>query len=154
MDTLKGALGVILCITAGVAVADPDADVRKVLEQVNSGFARYDAHQVASAYTETATWQNPFGVRLEGRQQIEKFLTRLFQKPGFRSGQSTSSAKLTGLNFRSPDVAVAWSEETSEGQVDDQTGKPIGLRKSHYLDVLVRSREGWLISDEMIMDEK
>jgi hypothetical protein len=51
-----------------------------------------------------------------------------------------------------PDVAVVWSEETSSGQVEN--GKPIGDRHSHYLEVLHRTAKGWLITDDMIMDER
>ena len=54
----------------------------------------------------------------------------------------------------SPTVAVAWSEESSAGQIDDSTGKPIGPRKSHYMEVLVHKPAGWFITDDMIMDEK
>jgi hypothetical protein len=49
--------------------------------------------------------------------------------------------------------ATAWEEDTSEGQIDDSTGKSIGVRKSHVLYVLKKRDGAWLIVDEMIMDE-
>jgi len=135
------------------AHADGQAEIRAVMNRVEDGYDKYDAKQVASAYTADAIWQNPFGVRLHGRDQIEKFLTRLFQRPGYRSGKNTDKLTME-IRFATPDVAVAWSEESSAGQIDDSTGKPIGPRKSHYMEVLVRKPGGWFITDDMIMDEK
>ncbi|HXL98846.1 MAG TPA: SgcJ/EcaC family oxidoreductase [Rhizomicrobium sp.] len=135
------------------AFANAADDVRAVVNRVEDGYDKYDAKQVASVYTADAIWQNPFGVRLQGRDQIEKFLTKLFQRPGYRSGKSTSKLTME-IHFVTPDVAVAWSEEASAGQIDDSTGKPIGQRKSHYMEVLVRKPGGWFITDDMIMDEK
>jgi hypothetical protein len=51
-----------------------------------------------------------------------------------------------------PDIAVVWSEESSIGQIEN--GKPLGARHSHYLQVLHRTPAGWLITDDMIMDER
>ncbi len=50
------------------------------------------------------------------------------------------------------DAAVVWSEESISGQTED--GKPLGDRHSHYLQVLQKTRAGWLITDDMIMDER
>jgi uncharacterized protein (TIGR02246 family) len=135
------------------ALADAVADVHAVVDRVEAGYDKYDARQIASVYTADAIWQNPFGVRLHGRGEIEAFLTKLFQRPGYRSGKNTSKLTLE-IHFASPGVAVAWSEESSAGQIDDTTGKPIGPRKSHYLEVLVHKSTGWFITDDMIMDEK
>jgi uncharacterized protein (TIGR02246 family) len=142
-----------ICLSAGPALADDSADVRAVMNRVADGYDKYDAKEIAGIYTADAIWQNPFGVRLRGRDQIEKFLTKLFQRPGYRSGKNTDKLTLE-IHFVALDVAVAWSEENSVGQIDDSTGKPIGPRKSHYMEVLVRKPGGWFITDDMIMDEK
>ncbi len=141
------------CYAPLAAHADAQADVRAVVQRVEDGYNAYDAKQVASAYTPDALWQNPFGVRLHGNGEIEKFLIRLFNRPGYRSGKNTSKLSVE-IHFVSPTVAVAWSEESSAGQIDDSTGKPIGPRKTHYMEVLVRKPAGWFITDDMIMDEK
>ena len=142
-----------ICFPAVPALADDQADIRAIVNRIEDGFDKYDAKEIAGAYTADAIWQNPFGVRLRGRDQIEKFLTKLFQRPGYRSGKNTSKLTME-IHFVAPDVAVAWSEEASAGEIDDSTGKPIGPRKSHYMEVFVRKPGGWFITDDMIMDEK
>jgi uncharacterized protein (TIGR02246 family) len=154
MKPLRILLPIILLSWAGTAAATPEADVRAVIADVATGYANFDAHQVAANYTEDAVWQNPFGAKLAGRKTIERFLDRLFAEPGFQSMTLLSPLHVTDVHFRTPDVAVVWSEESSGGQVDDRNGQPLGQRKSHYLQVLVRTHDGWRISDDMIMDEK
>ena len=61
--------------------------------------------------------------------------------------------KITDIHFPSPTVAVVWSEEKSEGQIDDETGKPMLPRHSHYLEVLEKTDNGWKITECIIMDE-
>jgi hypothetical protein len=107
---------------------------------------------VASTFTSDAIWQNPFGVRLHGSIELEKFLNELFQRPGYRSAKETSAPKILDLRFPSPNVAIVWSDESSEGQIDDATGKPMLPRHSYYMEVLVREDGVWRISDSIIMD--
>jgi hypothetical protein len=68
-------------------------------------------------------------------------------------GKDTSATKILDLRFPSPNVAVVWSDESSEGQVDDFTGKPMLPRHSFYMEVLVKNGGVWKISDSMIMDQ-
>jgi ketosteroid isomerase-like protein len=63
-------------------------------------------------YTEDAPWQNPFGVRLHGKAQIENFLTQLFKRDSYRHGESDNHFRITEIAFRTPDVAVVRSEES------------------------------------------
>jgi len=143
----------LLAMKAGPAsAAEAEADVRAVINRVTDGFATYNAGEIASCYTDDALWQNPFGVRLKGAPQIKKFLTVLFQRSGYRSGKDTSAPVIQNIRMLGPDAAVVWSEESSSGQVEN--GKPIGDRHSHYLEVLHRTAKGWLITDDMIMDER
>lgn len=148
----------LLCMTAaGVAQTgglDADAaDVRTVVLHEIDGWMKFDAGQVASCYSVDTTWQNPFGVRIHSRAQLEKFLTNLFHRPGYRSAKDTSPARITDIHMLSPTTAAVWEEEKSEGQVDDATGKPMKPRYSHYLEVLTKRDGAWLISDSIIMDE-
>jgi uncharacterized protein (TIGR02246 family) len=145
---------VSLGLGARADAADSAEDaVRAVVAGETAAWAKYDAKAVASFYTSDALWQNPFGVRLQGAAQLEKFLNRLFARAGYRSAKDTNPAKVTDLRFASPTVAVVWSEESSAGQIDDATGKPMAPRHSHYIEVLVKTDAGWKISDGMIMDE-
>lgn len=135
------------------ARASDESDVRAVVARENEGWSKYDAREVASVFTSDAIWQNPFGVRLHGSIELEKFLSGLFQRPGYRSGKDTSAPKILDLRFAAPDVAIVWSDESSEGQVDDATGKPMRPRHSYYMEVIVRKNSVWRISDAIIMDE-
>ena len=135
------------------APSTDEGTVRAVIVRELDGWAKFDAKQVASCHAENVTWQNPFGVRIHSRAQLEKFLTNLFQRPGYRSAKDTSAPKITDIHILSPTTAVVWTEEKSEGQIDDSTHKPMAPRYSHYMEVLVKQDGGWLISDSMIMDE-
>jgi uncharacterized protein (TIGR02246 family) len=127
--------------------------VRAAITTELEAWAKFDAKQVAACHTENVTWQNPFGVRIHGRALMEKFLIDLFNRPGYRSATDTVPPKIIDVHILSPTTAVAWSEEKSAGQIDDVTGKPMAPRYSHYLEVLVKDKGAWLISDSMIMDE-
>jgi uncharacterized protein (TIGR02246 family) len=129
-----------------------DAAIRAVLARETDGWKKFDAHQVASTFTTDATWQNPFGVRLHGRAEIEKFLTDLLARPGYRAGTSTAPTKILELRLTSPTTATVWSDEKIEGLVNDISGHPMQPRHSYYLEVLVKQSGEWKISDALIMD--
>jgi uncharacterized protein (TIGR02246 family) len=135
------------------ARASDESDVRAVVAREVEGWAKYDAKEAASVFTSDAIWQNPFGVRLRGSAQLEEFLTNLFQRPGYRAAKDTSQPKILDLRFLSSSVAVVWSDESSAGQIDDETGKPMLPRHSYYLEVLVKRDGSWKISDSIIMDQ-
>ena len=151
------ALGVVLLAVAVPGVqaqqAVEEAAVRAAITREWDGWAKFDAKQVASSYTEDAIWQNPFGVRLHGSAELEKFLTRLFARPGYRAGKDTDAAKILDVRFPSPTVAVVWSDESSQGQIDDESGKPMLPRHSWYMQVMVKKDGVWKISENLIADE-
>lgn len=127
--------------------------IRSVLTRENAMYESFDASVAPTVYASDIRWQNPFGVRFENEPDLQAFLTRLFSRPGFRSAKTVSRPVITRVTLLSPGVASAWSEEASEGQVYAD-GKPVGLRKSHILYALRKEARGWIITDEMIMDEK
>jgi uncharacterized protein (TIGR02246 family) len=135
------------------AQQSPDeAAVRAVIARETDGWDKFDSKQVASVFTEDAVWQNPFGVRLHGRAEIEKFLTDLMARPGYRAGKDTSPTKILDLRLTSPTTAAVWSDEKSEGQTNDVSGNPMQPRHSYYLEVLVKRDGSWKITDALIMD--
>jgi len=146
------AISLCLLLPTAARASDDDA-VRAVVAQETAAWLKYDPRAVAALYTEDAIWLNPFGVRLHGSAQLEKFLTRLFQMPGYRAGKDTSDAKIIDLRFPASTVAVVWGEESSQGQIDESTGKPMQPRHSYYLEVLVKRNGAWKISECIIMDE-
>ncbi len=132
--------------------APDDAAIRAVLARETEGWNTFNAKQVASVFTTDATWQNPFGVRLHGRAEIEKFLTDLLARPGYRQGKSTAPTTILELRLTSPTTAAVWSDEKIEGLVNDNSGKPMQPRHSYYLTVLVKQGGEWKVSDALIMD--
>ena len=148
------ALGLLLIPAAAVngQQSTDEAAVRAVIARETEGWDKFDSKQVASVFTDDAVWQNPFGVRLHGRADIEKFLTNLMARPGYRSGTDTSVTKILDLRMTSPTTASVWSDEQSKGQVNDFSGHPMEPRHSYYLEVLVKKDGAWKISDCLIMD--
>ena len=129
-----------------------EAAVRAVIARETEGWDKFDPKQVASVFSDDALWQNPFGVRLHGSAEIEKFLTNLMARPGYRAGKDTSPTKILDLRLTSPTTASVWSDESSQGQVNDASGKPMEPRHSYYLEVLVKKDGVWKITDALIMD--
>lgn len=129
-----------------------EAAIRAVLARENVGWQTFDPKMVASSFTEDAVWQNPFGVRIHGRVAMERFLTDLMARPGFRAGTSTVPAKVLEVRITSPTTATVWSDEKIEGLVNDMSGKPMDPRHSYYLDVLVKRDGVWKICDGIVMD--
>jgi uncharacterized protein (TIGR02246 family) len=145
----------LLGFLAPVAHAQQSADeaaVRAVVARETEGWDKFDPKEVASVFTEDVMWQNPFGVRIHGRADLEKFLTNLLARPGYRAGKDTAPTKILDLRMTSPTTAVVWSDEKSEGQTNDFSGNPMQPRHSYYLEVLVKKDGAWLISDAMVMD--
>jgi uncharacterized protein (TIGR02246 family) len=129
-----------------------EAAIRAVIARETAGWDKFDPKQVASVFTPDAVWQNPFGVRLHGSAEIEKFLTNLMARPGYRAAKDTSPTKILDLRITSPATAAVWSDESSQGQVNDVSGNPMQPRHSYYLEVLVKKDGVWKISDALIMD--
>jgi uncharacterized protein (TIGR02246 family) len=129
-----------------------EAAIRAVLARETDGWNKFDPREVVSTYTDDIIWQNPFGVRIHGKADMEKFLTDLLARPGFRAGSSTVPPKILDLRFTSPTTASVWSDEKIEGLVNDFSGNPMPPRHSYYLRVLVKKDGAWKISDYLIMD--
>ncbi|RXH57800.1 YybH family protein [Granulicella sibirica] len=148
------ALGVLVLLAPALNAqkSADEAAVRAVIARETEGWDKFDSRQVASVFTEDAVWQNPFGVRLHGRADIEEFLTNLMARPGYRSATDTSATKILDLRMTSPTTASVWSDEQSKGQVNDASGHPMEPRHSYYLEVLVKKDGAWKISDCLIMD--
>ena len=83
---------------------------------------------------------------------MEKFLTNLFARPGYRAGKSTVPVKILDLHLTSPTTAVVWSDERIDGLINDFSGHPMDPRHSYYLEVFVKKDGVWKISDSIIMD--
>jgi uncharacterized protein (TIGR02246 family) len=138
--------------TARAQQSTDEAAIRAVLARETEGWDKFDAKEILSTYADDVIWQNPFGVRLHGRAEVEKFLNDLLARPGYRAGTSTSPVKILDVRLTSPTTAAVWSDERIEGLVNDFSGKPMDPRHSYYLKVLVKKDGVWKISDMLIMD--
>jgi uncharacterized protein (TIGR02246 family) len=138
--------------TAHPQQSTDEAAIRAVLAREAEGWDKFDPKEVVSTYTDDVIWQNPFGVRIHGTAEMEKFLTDLLARPGFRAGKSTVPVKILDLHLTSPTTAVVWSDEKIEGLVNDFSGNPMQPRHSYYLKVLVKRDGAWKISDAIVMD--
>jgi uncharacterized protein (TIGR02246 family) len=132
--------------------SNDEGAIRTVLAREAEGWDKFDAKEVVSTYTDDIIWQNPFGVRIHGRAEMEKFLTDLLARPGYRAGKSTVPTKILDLRLTSPTTAVVWSDEWIEGLVNDFSGHPMEPRHSYYLRVMVKKEGEWKTSDFLIMD--
>ncbi len=112
--------------------------IRSVLAREADGWNTFNGKEIASNYAEDVIWQNPFGVRLHGKKEVEKFLTDLLARPGYRAGTSTTPITILDLRLTSPTTAAVWSDERIEGLVNDYSGNPMPPRHSYYLRVLVK----------------
>ena len=138
--------------TAHAQQSTDEAAIRAVIARETEGWDKFDPKEVVSTYTDDVVWQNPFGVRIHGKAEMEKFLTDLLARPGYRAGKSTVPAKILELHLTSPTTAVVWSDERIEGLVNDFSGHPMDPRHSYYMEVLVKKDGEWKISDSLIMD--
>jgi len=132
--------------------ASEEAAVRAVITREWDGWTGLNAKQVASSYTDDAIWQNPFGVRIHGRVDLEKFLTGLMARPGYQAGKDTKPPTILDVRMTSPTTATVWSDEKIEGLVNDNNGKPMAPRHSYYLEALVKKDGAWKICDAIVMD--
>lgn len=129
-----------------------ETEIRGVLARETDGWNTFNAKEILSTYSQDVIWQNPFGVRLHGRNEVEKFLTDLLARPGYRAGKSTTPTTILDLHLTSPTTAAVWSDERIDGLVNDYSGNPMQPRHSYYLKVLVKKDGAWKISDFLIMD--
>ena len=142
----------LLPLTGVYGQQSEEMAIRGLLARETEGWNNFNAKEVASTFTEDAIWQNPFGVRLHGNKEIEKFLTDLMARPGYRAGKSTTPTTILDLRLTSRTTAAVWSDERIEGLVNDVSGNPMQPRHSFYLKVLVKKNGAWKISDALIMD--
>ncbi len=145
----------LLCLPLPGAYGQQSSDetaIRSVLAHETEGWDRFDAKEVASAFTDDLIWQNPFGVRLHGKKEFETFLNDLLARPGYRAGKSTTPATILDVRLTSPTTAAVWSDERIDGLVNDFSGNPMPPRHSYYLRVLVKKGGVWKISDALVMD--
>ena len=62
------------------------AAIQKVVTNaVDDGWGKFDVTHVMAEYTPGAYWINAFGIEKQGKDEIEKFVSRIFTAPGMRN---------------------------------------------------------------------
>ena len=79
-----------LCFSSahGQQPSSEEAAIRHVLSREADGWNTFNATEVISTYSEDVIWQNPFGVRLHSRKEVETFLRDLLARPGYAQAQA------------------------------------------------------------------
>ena len=132
--------------------ADDEKAIQAMLAVSGKGWMTKDAKLASSVYTEDAQWMNAFGIRKNGRAEIEGQLTWLFAHPGEKNSKSSSFRDFS-IKFLRPDVAVVHFYLELTGQMSD-SGKEMPKRKIHTTRIAVKENGKWLIANEVIMDER
>jgi uncharacterized protein (TIGR02246 family) len=147
-------VALLFCSVPGVRAQQgvEEAAIRGVIAHETEGWNTFNAGEILATYTEDVIWQNPFGVRLHGKNEVGKFLTDLLARPGYRAGTSTTPATILDLRLTSPTTAAVWSDERIDGLVNDFSGNKMAPRHSYYLRVMVKKDGVWKTSDFMVMD--
>ena len=109
-------VGLMACCVAVGAKAQmaakgaDEAAIRAVAQRENDGYDEHDAAKVVSCFADDMIWQNPFGVRIKSKATLQKFLTNLFQRPGYLAAKDTTAPHITDIHMLSPRTAAVWIE--------------------------------------------
>lgn len=126
--------------------------VEAILRELRQRAREGDAARAAALYADDADWMNAFGVRRRGRVEIEAWLRRLNESPGYRAGQVTHSTP-EEIQFLRPDLAVVHRYLEISGQ-RSAAGTELPVRRTHHLLVLSKESGRWVIACHYIMDER
>jgi len=120
---------------AADARAEDRAAIKALMASFAQAFEAADAKALAAHWTSEGEYQNDAGVRVDGRDALEKAFARLFATmPDAKAeGQGES------LRFLSKDSALA------EGRVAVRRGPAEPLKSSQYNVVFIREGSKWLI---------
>jgi uncharacterized protein (TIGR02246 family) len=113
-----------------------------IVDRFLAGWNSHDAHLFASAFASDADFTNVRGVSVSGREAIEQFHARAFQKMFMQSHQT---AEVMKIRFLKSDVAVVDVRWHMTGALSpDGVARPV---RTGLLDlVFTSSGSGWLIT--------
>ena len=118
--------------------ADEDA-IRKVVQRVEDGWNAHDGKAFTAPFTNDADYVVVNGMKLKGREEIEKGHTAIFTTI---YKESHNVATVRGIRFLRPDVAVAHVEWNLAFKAGDET------KKAQAISTMVLTKEGgaWSIA--------
>ena len=96
---------------------------------------------------------NAFGVIVKGAENISKYFTWLFSRDTANAGSSSemSNSKFISLRYVGKDVAIYHGMTISQR---GQSRRGTGDRRNHVTFVIANKNDKWLITHQMIMDER
>ena len=117
---------------------DEDA-IRKIVQQVQDGWNAHDGKAFAAPFATDADYVVVNGMKIKGREDIEKGHTGIFTTI-YKDSHNVATVK--GIRFLRPDVAVVHVEWNLEYKAGGET------RKGHAMNTMVMTKDGgtWSIA--------
>jgi len=135
--------------SAASAVPDESA-VLALVDHWREAWDNFDASVLANDYADDAEWQNAFGVRQKGRDNILAFVSQVLKRPQVHTRHTDWG--LPRARFLRPDVAVATRDYVTTGQ-KSVAGDDMGERHTHAVWILTKESGTWLIASHVIYDD-
>jgi uncharacterized protein (TIGR02246 family) len=123
-----------------------------VTAAVDEGWGKFDVAHTMAEYTPGAYWINAYGIEKEGKEEIQKFVTRIFAAPGMRHRKQLPLV-FRSIRFIRPDIALVHTRQDTTDQLKTD-GTPEGQRVSHVFRVMLKQDGRWLTDSFQVMDEK
>jgi uncharacterized protein (TIGR02246 family) len=123
-----------------------------VTDAVDNGWGKFDVAATMAEYTAGAYWINAFGIEKEGKEEIEKFVTRIFTAPGMRHRKQLPLV-FKSIRFMRPDIALVHTRQDTTDQLKAD-GTPEGDRKSHVFRIMLKQEGKWLTDSFQVLDER
>jgi uncharacterized protein (TIGR02246 family) len=129
------------------------AAIQKVVtDAVDQGWGKFDVAHTMAEYTPGAYWINAYGIEKDGKEEIEKFVTRIFAAPGMRHRKQLPLL-FRSIRFIRPDIALVHTRQDTTDQLKAD-GTPEGDRVSHVFRIMLKRDGKWLTDSFQVMDEK
>lgn len=118
------------------ARAEDRAAIRKAIDSFAKVFAARDAKALAAHFTAEGEFQNVQGVKLRGREALERAFAEFFSK----TPEVTAEVRSESLRFLSTGSAI------DEGSVTVQRGPANPATKARYTALVVQEGGSWLLA--------
>lgn len=135
---------ILFCSPADYAQTPPaanndEAAIRRVVKQVEDAWNAHDGKAFAAPFAMDADYVVVNGMRVKGREEIEKGHTGIFTTI---YKDSRNAATIKSVRYLRPDVAVAHVEWNLEFKMNGET------KKAHAMNTMVLTKEGgqWSIA--------
>ena len=137
----------------GAHAPEDVAAIQKVVaDAVDNGWGKFDVPATMAEYTSGAYWINAYGIEKEGKEEIEKFVTRIFAAPGMRHRKQLPLV-FKSIKFIRPDIALVHTRQDTTDQLKSD-GTPEGERKSHVFRIMLKQEGKWLTDTFQVLDER